>query len=41
LNSTGKWRLVRKKSKGVKKEKIGEIRRSSMLITEKSEEIQA
>jgi hypothetical protein len=36
-----KWRLVRKKSEGAKKEEIGEIRRSSMLITEKSEKIRA
>jgi hypothetical protein len=41
LNSTSKWRVVRKKSEGAKKEEIGEIRRSSMLITEKSEKIQA
>jgi hypothetical protein len=30
-----------KKNEGAKKEEIGEIRRSSMLITEKSEKIQA
>jgi len=36
-----KWRLVRKKCEGAKKEEIGEIRRSSMLITQKSEKIHA
>jgi hypothetical protein len=30
---------MRKKFEGEKKEEIGEIRRSSMLITEKSEKI--
>jgi hypothetical protein len=33
--------MVRKKCEGEKKEEIGDIRRSSMLITEKSEKIQA
>jgi hypothetical protein len=41
LNSTGKCRLVRKNCEGEKKEKIGEIRRSSMLITGKVEKIKA
>jgi hypothetical protein len=30
---------VRKNSEGEKREKIGEIRRSSMLITEKAEKV--
>ena len=37
----GQMEAYEKKSEGEKKEKMGEIRRSSMLITEKFEKIHA